>query len=220
MRIETDMTMQDRLDARRAELDEAYRTGMTAAIAHLRRTAMPLSCKQVGDPAPDFTLADCQNRPVTLSDLLRAGPVVLSFFRGEWCPFCRIELDALIEARTAIAEAGAHLVMVSPQPPTALLLERTQAMPGLTVLHDPLNGVGLQYGLIFRMPDMLRRSLLDLGVDLTHLYGSDAWLLPIPATYVVRPNGTIALAHVDPDYTRRLDPEQLVQKVRMREEMR
>ena len=207
------MDLQDQLDARRTTLDGAYREAMNSAIAHLRSAGVAGGGKVAGDRAPDFALPDRNGRPTSLSSLLARGPVVLSFFRGEWCSFCRIELDALIEARAAIAALGGRLLMVSPQNSNDALLERTRDAPDLTVLRDGLNGVGLRYGLVFRMPDPLRHALLALGIDLSLHYGSDAWLLPIPATYVVRPDGIIALAHVEPDYTRRLEPSAIIDEL-------
>jgi peroxiredoxin len=199
-----------KLAARRDELDSAYRKSMNEAVEHLHAIGVASRAKKVGDRAPDFALAGRNGVPVMLSCLLRKGPVVLSFFRGEWCSFCRIEMGALIEACPRIVAEGAQLMLVSPQGPTEGLLERGAPIEGLTILQDPLNGVGLQYGLIFRMPDILREALQALGVDLSHLYGTDAWLLPIPATYIIRQDGIIALAHADPDFTHRLDPEHII----------
>ena len=200
-----------RLRHRYEQLDKAYRSSMETAKAHLLQSGMAARAKTVGDRAPDFLLRGLDDQVVTLSALLSQGPVVLSFFRGEWCSFCRIEMDALIEARTQIVARGAQLLMVSPQGPTEALLDKSAGLTGLTILHDPLNGVGLQYGLLFRMPDILRHALLTVGVDLSHLYGTDAWLLPIPATYVVAPDGLIALAHTNPDFTDRLEPDSILQ---------
>jgi peroxiredoxin len=192
------------------QLDTAYRASMEAATEHLRRSGMALRAKGQGDRAPDFALATRDGARIVLSDLLSRGPVVLSFFRGEWCSFCRLEMDALLEACPAIVHRGASLVMISPQGPSETLLDRSHRLEGLTVLTDPLNGVGLQYGLIFRMPDVLRHALLAVGVDLSHIYGTDAWLLPIPATYVIGSDGLITLAHIDPDFTQRLDPDTIL----------
>jgi peroxiredoxin len=197
------------------QLDAAYRASMDAATEHLRRSGMAMRAKGQGDRAPDFALSTRDGARIVLSDLLSRGPVVLSFFRGEWCSFCRLEMDALLEACPAIVRRGANLVMVSPQGFSETLLERSSGLKGLTVLTDPLNGVGLQYGLIFRMPDVLRHALLAVGVDLSHIYGTDAWLLPIPATYVIGSDGLITLAistptlppprsRHHPDTTRRL----------------
>lgn len=201
------MELQTRLDARAAALDAAYRASMEEAVQHLRTAGVAGLAKKTGDRAPDFVLPDRDGHPTSLSSLLWRGPVVVSFFRGEWCSFCRLEMEALIEAHPGFVKRGAQLLMVSPQGLTEGLLERTFEVPGLKILRDTMNGVGLQYGLLFRMPDVLRRALLGAGIDLFDCYGNDAWLLPIPATYVVRPDGVIAFAHVDPDFTRRLEPE-------------
>ena len=202
-----------RLKGNVARLDAAYRASMEDATAHLRRSGMAGGAKTTGDRAPDFALPHGRGAPFVLSDALAAGPVVLSFLRGEWCSFCRIEMDALVDARSRIAARGARLVMISPQAPSAAFAARTCGLAGLTVLTDRLNGVALQYGLVFRMPDMLRHALLDLDVDLGHIYGTDAWLVPLPATYLLAPDGTIALAHIDPDTCVRLDPEEIVARI-------
>lgn len=201
---------QARLRDRLGRLDVAYRTSMERAIEHLRRIGTAEGAKSTGDRAPDFALVDDGGRRTVLSGMLDRGPVVLSFFRGEWCSFCRLEIDALLDLQPALVARGASLVMVSPQGPTEALLGRSGAMEGVTVLRDPMNGVGLQYGLIFRMPDVLRHALLAVGIDLSHVYGTDAWLLPIPATYVVGTDGLIRLSHTDPDFSRRLDPEHIL----------
>jgi len=202
--------LQTDLRHRLGQLDEAYWASMEAATEHLRRSGMAKRAKTAGDRAPDFALPDRNGEQVVLSALLSRGPVVLSFSRGEWCSFCRLEMDTLIEARSDLVSRGASLVMISPQGPTEALLGRSDGLEGLTVLKDSMNGVGLQYGLTFRMPDVMRQALLTVGIDLSHIYGTDAWLLPIPATYVIGPDGLIALAHTDPDFTHRLDPQAIL----------
>lgn len=206
----------ERLRTHVASLDAAYRASMEAAAEHLRRSGMSARANRMGDRAPDFALRGADGAPYVLSAALGAGPVVLSFFRGEWCSFCRLEMDALLGACDRIVARGASLVMISPQEPTEPLVGRSEAVPGLTVLKDPLNGVALQYGLVFRMPDLLRHALLTADVDLGHVYATGAWLLPIPATYLVEPDGTISLAHVDPDFTVRLDPEEIIARLAAR----
>ncbi|KMO27361.1 peroxiredoxin-like family protein [Methylobacterium aquaticum] len=203
-----------RTEALVSQIDGAFRASMEAAFAHLRRSGLETGAKEVGDHAPHFALPDPTGEMVSLGERLRAGPVVLSFFRGEWCPFCRVEMEALLAAMPDLTAAGASLMMISPQDFSETLVARSRDVPGLTVLKDPVNGVGLQYGLVFRMPDVQREALLARGVDLSQVYGTDAWLLPIPATYVIRPDGTIALCHKDPDYTRRLDPTEIVASLR------
>ncbi|HEX2554344.1 MAG TPA: peroxiredoxin-like family protein [Microvirga sp.] len=201
---------QARLEARAGQLDAAYRAALEAAALHLRQSGMADHAKGTADRAPDFALLDDGNRRVILSELLRNGPVVLSFFRGEWCSFCRLEIEALLDILPELDARRARLVLIAPQRLSESLLGRSASLENLHILKDPMNGVGLRYGLVFRVPDGLRQSLLSVGIDLSHICATNAWLLPIPATYVIRPDGFIALAHVDPDFTRRLDPGRIL----------
>jgi peroxiredoxin len=202
----------EQLERRKGELDVAYRASMDEALAHLSSSGVASRARRASDRAPDFALPGRRGETVVLSDLLRRGPVVLSFFRGEWCSFCRIEIDALVDALPAFRARGAALVMISPQE-TGAGFARFDSEPGLSVVHDRWNGVGLDYGLIFRMPEVLRRALLALGVDLSQIYGTDSWILPIPATYVVRTDGIIDHAHIDPDFTNRLEPSAIIDRL-------
>ena len=104
--------------------------------------------------------------------------------------------------------------MVSPQPTTGELQEKAGIGGNLQILHDVFNGVALQYGLVFRMPDDLRRWCLRYGLDLSEIYGTTAWFLPIPATYVIRQDGIIDLAFVEPNFAERLEPNRILDVLR------
>lgn len=160
-----------------------------------------------GAAAPDFELPDADGKTVRLSDLLRRGPVVLSFYRGAWCPFCNLELAALQKALPAIHGLGASLVAVSPQVPDAT--RNTVAKHELTfpVLSDRGNRTARQYGLVFTLTEEVRPVYAALGVDLPASNGDDSHELPVAATYVIAPDGIVAHAFVDVDYTKRLDPD-------------
>ena len=207
------MNLNSNLSKTLATLDPAYRASIDATIAQLRSNGMTVRSRKEGDRAPDFALRNHAGALVALSDQYREGPVVLSFFRGEWCRFCQLELRALFDARAAIEELGGRLILLSPQPPTGELQERAGATDGVQVLHDVFNGVALEYGLVFRMPERLRQACLGYGLDLSEIYGTTAWFVPIPATYVVRPDGIIDLAFVEPDFTERLEPRRILDRL-------
>ena len=126
------------------QLDAAYRASMDAATEHLRRSGMAMRAKGQGDRAPDFALSTRDGARIVLSDLLSRGPVVLSFFRGEWCSFCRLEMDALLEACPAIVRRGANLVMVSPQgfSETLLELQASRGLPNKAEAPKPADSSG------------------------------------------------------------------------------
>lgn len=196
----------DGLAANARGLDEGYRRSIEAAVSHLEASGVPAAARAEGAFAADFALATPGGGVIALSDLLARGPVVLSFQRGEWCSFCRLELEALLCAAPGFGQRGAQLLLLSPEAPSEALVARVAALGCARVVRDPLGGVALGWGLLLRMPDPMRQALAAMRFDLGAFYGTDAWLLPIPATYVIAPDGRIVLAHADPDFRRRLEP--------------
>jgi peroxiredoxin len=180
-------------------------------IAALVRSGSAASGLHAGALAPDFTLPNVDGHPVTLSAVLRHGPVVLTFYRGEWCPYCNLQLRAYQAILPQIRELGGSLVAVSPQTPDNSLT--TAEHKGLTfpVLSDPGNAVAARYGLVFSLSQTLRA----VSADLPGYNGDDAWELPMPGTFVIAPDGTVRLAFVDADWTRRLEPAAILDALRV-----
>lgn len=206
------MLFQSELDVRRAEAGPLYLSRIATAAAQLDKAGVPQSRRQVGDRAPDFALPGSDGRFVMLSDLLRAGPVVVSFFRGEWCPFCQAELEALMAVQPEIAEHGANLILISPEPASEKLVDDVRRLgPRTHLLRDPMLGVALQYGLVYLVPDALRQFYLDRGFDLASELSTKSWLLPLPADFIVDRSGSVALSFAESDFTRRLDPKLIVE---------
>lgn len=181
-----------------------------AKIEELRASFAFGSALGVDAAAPDFTLPDAQGRPVTLSALLRAGPVVVTFYRGGWCPYCNIQLRAYEAVLPQMTALGARLVAISPQLPDGSL--STAERNGLTfdVLSDLGNAAARSFGLVYALPDELRAALASNNKALPGINGDDSWELPVPATYVIAPEGRVALASLDVDYRRRLAPEDIL----------
>ncbi len=215
------MTLLDELDARRIEVGPVYRDLIADSAAALDRAGIRKGVRRVGERAPDFALTEPEGRIVGLSELLRAGPVVVSFFRGEWCRFCRAELQALLDAQPDMARKGASLLLISPERPSAGLVQSVAKLHGnVHVLEDGMLGVALQYGLVYMVPEPLRDYYLNHDFDFTFALKRQSWLLPHPADFVIGPDGTIALSYVDPDFTRRLDPTLIIEMLETLEERR
>ena len=162
---------------------------------------------KVGETAPDFTLPDQNDNPVSLSATLRRGPVVLTFFRGGWCPFCMISLRALARATPALRRHGAEVLAISPQPSRqSAAMAETSALP-FPVLSDHNNQVAHRYGVVVTVPPDLQAAYRRLGHNLPAVNGVPGWELPMPASYVIAPgDGRVVLAHVDPRLHLRLEP--------------
>ncbi|MBL8671092.1 MAG: AhpC/TSA family protein [Alphaproteobacteria bacterium] len=189
---------------------EAYRVG----IAQLLASALVADSVAVGQPMPSFLLPNVEGRLVDSAELLARGPLVVSFFRGEWCRFCRPALAALREAAPAIAAAGASLVAITPDTGEAATdAKRKLALP-FDILSDADGGVGLAFGILFRLPEAILDVFQADGPDLPLRHGNEAWTLPVPATYVVDRDGIVRFRFVDPDFRRRAEPDDILTALR------
>ena len=164
----------------------------------------------VGDTVPDFTLPNVTGDPVSLHDMLDKGPVVLNFYRGGWCPFCNLELQALQARLPEIRALDATLVGISPETPDNSLTAIEKHQLEFEVLSDVGNRIARSFGLLFTVYEEMRPLYLKWGLDVPASNGDDSWELPVPATYVIGRNGVIHAAHVDKDYTRRMEPDAVV----------
>lgn len=163
-----------------------------------------------GDAIPKFALPNAIGQVVDIQDLLKSGPVVISFYRGGWCPYCSLELQALQKALPEIQANGATLVAISPETADNSLSTREKNNLAFEVLSDQGNQVARDFGLVFTLPEKVRPIYQNLGMDIPAANGDKTFELPIPATYIVNYNGAIAYSFVNPDYTQRPDPEELI----------
>ncbi|MEL7029388.1 MAG: peroxiredoxin-like family protein, partial [Pseudomonadota bacterium] len=169
----------------------------------------------VGDVLPAFSLPNQDGAAVSSAALLEKGPLVVSFFRGVWCPYCNIELKALARATPDFEEVGASLVAVSPQTPD--WAARTRKTNDLTVdvLSDAGNAYAATLGLRFNLPDTIRDIYTNIAkIELPRYNGDPSWTLPMPARLVIGRDGVIAATDINPDYTHRPDPSETLAIVR------
>jgi peroxiredoxin len=168
-----------------------------------------------GDRAPNFRLANAQGGSVELRVLLKQEPVVLTFYRGQWCPYCNLELRAYQKLLPQLQALGARLIAVSPQTPDNSLSTAEKNELAYPVLSDVGLHVARAYGLAFDLPpELVELYQRQRNNDLVRWNGEGGWSLPIPATYLIGQDARIALAHVDPDYRDRLEPEAVLARLR------
>jgi peroxiredoxin len=203
-------TLADELDAFRenfmANVPAEIRDAMIRADRSLAASGITEGAIRAGDLAPDFTLPGVDGTPVRLWDLLAHGPVVLSFYRGGWCPYCNMELRALQKALPAMQAHGATLVAISPQTPDASLSTAEKNDLAFPVLSDHASRVAQAFGIAFDLAEELRPIYARFNHALPVVNGVDSWALPVPATFVIGRDGRVTLAFVDPDYRNRLEP--------------
>ncbi|HTV87143.1 MAG TPA: peroxiredoxin-like family protein [Dyella sp.] len=183
---------------------------MERATADLIASGQAGRAAKAGDVAPSFVLRDAHGHAVSSQELLSSGPLVVSFYRGVWCPYCNFELQALQNTLPLIREAGANLVAISPQ--LAVNSQKSERVNQLDfpILSDPNNQTAADFGLRYALPDYLVELYQRLKNNLPAFNGDDSWTLPIPARYVIAPDRTIVYAEVNPDYTHRPEPEDLL----------
>ncbi|EGJ34604.1 MULTISPECIES: peroxiredoxin-like family protein [Moorena] len=194
----------------RAQQPEEAKLIMAKAGEDLANSGIVDNSLNVGDKSPNFTLPNAVGKLVELQDLLATGAVVISFYRGQWCPYCNLELRALQQFLPEIQKLGATLVAISPQTPDNSLSTTEKNHLTFEVLSDVGNKIAKEFGLVFTVPEELRPVYQNFGIDLPAHNGDETFELPIAATYVINPDGTITHALVDLDYTKRLDPEEIV----------
>lgn len=191
------------------------------AVAVLERAEDELAASEVtagalrpGSRAPDFCLPDQHGVPVRLSERLALGPVALVFYRGGWCPYCTLTLRAWQDALPALHEAGGDLLALSPQQVRACSESAERDLLAYPVLSDRGCAVADDYGVGYEHPEILRPLYLRFGHDLPRINALPSWRIPLPATFVVAPDGRIASTHVTPLERDRLEPYAAIEAVR------
>lgn len=185
---------------------------ITGDIERVRNEGTIKDALKVGQSIPDFTLPDAFGAQTSIKTLLAEGPVVIMFYRGEWCPFCNIEMHAMQKALPQMQELGATLVAISPEKPDHGIVMAEKNKLTFPVLSDYDNKVARQFGIVFQMSKELSDFVRDtFKNDIGLRNGLDSRELPVPATYVVDSAGVIRFARVEVDFmVGRAEPEEVV----------
>jgi peroxiredoxin len=186
---------------------------MAQATVALKQSGIEDNSIKSGMKAPDFSLPNHKGESLSLSGLLADSVVVLSFYRGGWCPYCNLELNALQQSIPEIEARGARLVAISPELPDKSMTTRERHALSFDVLYDKGNGVAGRYGLVFTLPEVLRPIYEKSGLDIPAYNGDSTFTLPLPATYIIGQDGIVNHHFVDADYTHRMEPASIVEKL-------
>ncbi|MCP3764925.1 AhpC/TSA family protein [Domibacillus sp. A3M-37] len=186
---------------------------MAQATKELEESRVAQGLKE-GDQVPDFRLPDATGKTVSITEELSKGPVVLTFYRGGWCPYCNLELKAYQRELDSIKDAGATLIAISPETPDASLSTKEKNELEFIVLSDEGNKVAEKFDLVFKMPDYLIEVYKDSELDVPSYNGNNDWELPKPTTFVINQSGKIVFAEVDSDYTKRVEPSKVIEIVK------
>ena len=186
------------------------RATFKSAIEEVRETKIESTSKQVGDKAPDGTLATWEGEKVTLSNLWKDQPIVLMWYRGGWCPYCNLQLKAMQKSLEELEGAGAKLVVVSPELPEFAKETAEANKLSFPVLHDAENELAHKFGIVFQLPESITGFYED-RLKLPEKNGYDTLELPLAATYIIDRDGVIRYAFLDADYKHRAEPAVVIE---------
>lgn len=209
------MRLQDKLDAFTANavakglLSQSILAKFAKGTKDLIESGQAERAVKAGDDAPLFNLPDADGVIFNARSLLAKGPLVVTFYRGVWCPYCNMDLQALEAARPEIESRGASLVALSMQNASNSRKSGRDNHLGFPILVDYKGQVADRFGLRFKLSDELVDVYKQFGNDLAQINGEPSWMLPMPARYVIDQDGAVAYAEVNPDYTKRPDPSDL-----------
>jgi peroxiredoxin len=212
--VPTNTPLQQQIDEFNAQsaskIPPELRKDLMSPIGQLATSGAVEKALKEGEQAPNFTLPDALGNQMSLSELLKHGPVVITFYRGEWCPYCNLTLRAYEKVLPQMQALGASLVAISPQTPDHSLSTTEKMELTFAVLSDVGNKVAREFGLVFSIDEVVRGAHRHVGADLPKFNGDDSWELPMAGTFVVDQSGIVRLAFVDANFTRRLDPGVIV----------
>ena len=182
-------------------------------IDRLRRYGAGDSAPKPGEPMPGFVLPDENGDRVSLDDLLDEGPVAITFHRGHWCPYCRININALAQAQKELAKGEGQIIGIMPDLQKFVAELKKQSDVPFPILSDMDNGYALSLNLTIWVGAELQRMLQD-RVNIPAFQGNSSWMLPIPATFVVGRDGLIRARFIDPDYRKRMTITEMLAAMR------
>jgi len=187
---------------------------MAKAAADLEAAGVGNTALKAGDVLPAAVLTSATGAEVKIADLLAKGPLIINFYRGGWCPYCNLELKAYQDILGEIHAAGAQLIAVTPQNPDESLSTIEKNVLKFAVLTDAGNALARSLGITFELSAEVQGLYRSFGLDLPGRNPGAGWSLPIPAVYVADRSGKIILAHVERDYTTRLEPAEALAAIK------
>jgi len=168
-----------------------------------------------GAKAKDFVLKNALGQEISLYEELSKGPVVLTFYRGGWCPFCSMQLRAYEKALPEIQALGAQLLAVSPQSPDNTLSQTEKEQLSFQVLSDTNGLVAVKYNVLYDVPDYIRDIMENkFGLNLAEYNATNRWILPVPSTFMIDESAIVRSAYVNPDFMQRMDPDDILTELK------
>ena len=191
-------------------LDSTFAEAVDRLVTRLQDSNAGEAAPAPGETMPPFVLPDQDGRLLSLEQMLSKGPVAVAFHRGHWCPYCRINANALAEVHDRVTSKGGQIVAITPDRRRYTQTLKTDAEAPYPILSDLDNGYALSLNLAIWVGEEMRRMIHEAGWNLASYQGNEAWMLPIPATFIVGSDGRVVTRYIDPDYRRRMAIDDLV----------
>ena len=192
------------------DMGEVFQSSVDKLVARLREYEVGEHAPKAGDPMPNFVLPDERGHMISLAEMLKSGPVAVVFHRGQWCPYCRINTKVLAETQDQVEALGGQIAAIMPDRERYTSELRESSNARFPILTDFENGYAMSLNLAFWVGSEMQEMMCEAGWDVAPSQGSDTWLLPIPATFVVGTDGVVTSRFVDPDYRKRMAIEDLL----------
>jgi peroxiredoxin len=212
-----DASLSERLDSLAQavrKLSPPFADAVDRLVTRLQQSGAGETAPQVGEPFPSFHLPDEGGRIVSLDELLSKGPLAVTFHRGHWCPYCRLNTNVLAQAQKEVEREGSQIVAIMPDRQQFAEEFKNESNARFPVLTDMDNGYALSLNLVFWVGTEMERMISAAGWDIPNYQGNTSWMLPIPATFVVGQDERVKARFVDPDYRRRMAVENMVAALR------
>jgi len=202
--------LQEKIQKSSEVIPEDKKKIMEKSTAILKGQTLASKAIKKGDILPEFSLPNATNKMISLSDF-KNDYIIISFYRGGWCPYCNLELKALQNILPQLSKLGAVLIAISPETPDNSLNTTEKNNLSFSVLSDIDNKYAKSLGLVFKMPEDLQKVYKDFNLNVNQFNGNEDYELPMPATYVVNHNREIIYSFIPEDYRERLDPEKILE---------
>jgi peroxiredoxin len=212
-----DASLSERLDSLAQavrKLSPPFADAVDRLVTRLQQSSAGETAPQVGQHLPPFHLPDEAGHIVSLDKLLSKGPVAVTFHRGHWCPYCRLNTNVLAQVQKEVEHEGSQIVAIMPDRQKFTEEFKNESNARFPILSDIDNGYALSLNLVFWVGTEMERMISAAGWDIPNYQGNTSWMLPIPATFVVGQDERVKARFVDPDYRKRMAVENMVAALR------
>jgi peroxiredoxin len=212
-----DLSLQEQLRTFAATVREErpeFAAAVDRLVERLRQYGAGESAPRIGEPMPPFVLPDESGRMINLEELLNQAPVAVTFHRGHWCPYCRININALVQAQRELSAGEGQIIAIMPDRQKFIADLKLQSNVPFPILTDMDNGYALSLGLAVWVGAEIQK-MMEGRLDLPAFQGNNSWMLPIPATFVVGRDALIRTRFIDPDYRNRMMISDMLAAIRL-----